>query len=95
MRAEGARFGVVLADAGYGNSAPFRQARSERGLTWAVGITRRNKVYLLDFAMVFPIAGRGRPRQRHVPDRPSVAAEVVLTDLSRRVVTWRRGTKGR
>jgi SRSO17 transposase len=33
VRAEGARFGVVLADAGYGSSAPFRQALSERGLT--------------------------------------------------------------
>ncbi len=31
-------FGCVLADAGYGVSAAFRQALSARGLTWAVGI---------------------------------------------------------
>ena len=31
-RAAGLRFGCVLADAGYGLSAPFRQALSERGL---------------------------------------------------------------
>lgn len=37
-RAAGLRFGCVLADAGYGLSAPFRQALSERGLTWAVGV---------------------------------------------------------
>jgi SRSO17 transposase len=29
-----ARFGCVLADAGYGSSASFRQALSERGLKW-------------------------------------------------------------
>jgi SRSO17 transposase len=32
VRAAGMRFGCVLADAGYGRSAPFRQALSERGL---------------------------------------------------------------
>src|SRR5215207_5125701 len=32
IRAAGVRFGCVLADAGYGLSAPFRRALSERGL---------------------------------------------------------------
>jgi SRSO17 transposase len=32
----GLRFGCVLADAGYGNSALFRQALSAPGLHWAV-----------------------------------------------------------
>ena len=36
--AAGVRFGCVLADAGYGLSAPFRQGLTARGLTWAVGI---------------------------------------------------------
>jgi SRSO17 transposase len=31
VRAAGLRFGSVLADAGYGLSAPFRQGLSERG----------------------------------------------------------------
>jgi SRSO17 transposase len=35
IRAAGTRFGCVLADAGYGLSAPFRQALSSRGLRWA------------------------------------------------------------
>ena len=43
--ASGARFGYVLADAGYGSSGPFRQALSERGLLWAVGLSRRQNVY--------------------------------------------------
>src|SRR5690606_37541048 len=43
--AAGVRFGCVLADAGYGLSAPFRQALSARGICWAVGIPRHQKVY--------------------------------------------------
>ena len=46
MMAAGVRFGCVLADAGYGMSAPFRHALTERGLPWAVGIPRHLKVYL-------------------------------------------------
>ena len=38
--AGGVRFGCVLADAGYGQSAPFRQELTRRNLTWAVGIPR-------------------------------------------------------
>jgi SRSO17 transposase len=40
MIAAGVRFGCVLADAGYGLSAPFRQGLSARKLVWAVGIPR-------------------------------------------------------
>ena len=95
MRAAGMRFGCVLADAGYGLSAPFRQALSERGLLWAVGIPRHQKVYPAEVALIFPVAGRGRPRQRHIPDRKSIAAEAMLSGASWHTVSWRRGTKGR
>ena len=40
----GVRFGCVLADPGYGLSAPFRQSLNARGLTWSVGIPRTQKV---------------------------------------------------
>ena len=46
--AAGMRFGCVLADAGYGLSAPFRQGLTARKLTWAVGIPRHLKVYPAD-----------------------------------------------
>lgn len=95
VRAAGVRFGAVLADAGYGLSAPFRGALSARGLRWAVGIGRHQKVYPADVSLVFPVAGRGRPRQRHIPDVPSVPAETMLADASWRSLSWRRGTKGR
>jgi len=95
VRAAGVRFGCVLADAGYGMSALFRHALSERGLHWAVGIPRHQKVYPANVALIFPLAGRGRPRQRHIPDSKSIAAEDMLADAAWRTVTWRRGTKGR
>ena len=95
LRAAGVRFGCVLADAGYGMSAPFRQALSERGLLWAVGIPRHQKLYPADVALVFPTAGRGRPRLRHIPDSASASAQSVLAGAAWRSVTWRRGTKGR
>jgi SRSO17 transposase len=95
IRAAGVRFGSVLADAGYGLSAAFRHALGERGLQWAVGIPRHQKVYPVDVTLVFPVAGRGRPRQRHIPDSKSIAAEAMLADASWRSVSWRRGTKGR
>jgi len=94
-RAAGVRSGCVLADAGYGLSAAFRQALSERGLRWAVGTPRHQKVYPADVALVAPVADRERPRRRHIPDSQSVAAEKTLAGASWRKVSWRRGTKGR
>ena len=93
--AVGVRFGGVLADAGYGLSAPFRQALTERGLTWTVGIPFKQKVYPADVKMVFPVTGRGRPRQRHIPDVKSVTAQAMLETAQWQTVNWRRGTKGR
>jgi SRSO17 transposase len=93
--ASGARFGCVLADAGYGSSGPFRQALSERGLLWAVGLSRRQNVYPADVSLSFPVAKVGKPRKYHVPDFPPVAAEALLAKGKWQRVNWRRGTKGR
>ena len=92
VRAAGVRFGRVLADAGYGLSAPFRQGLSERGLTWAVGIAFKQKVYPADVSMVFPVAARGRPRKNAIPDVTSVSAQATLEAAKWRRVCWRRGT---
>ena len=94
IRAAGVRFATVLADAGYGLSAPFRQGLDARGLKWAVGIPKQQKVYPSNVRPVFPIAGRGRPRKRHIPDQLSAPAEDVLTTAKWRRVSWRKGTKG-
>lgn len=95
VREGGVRFACVLADAGYGLSAPFRQGLSERGLTWAVGIPFKQKVYPADVAMIFPVAGRGRPRERHIPDVKSKTAQAMLEATRWQTVSWRKGTKGR
>ena len=93
--AAGVRFGCVLADAGYGMSAPFRQGLTARKLAWAVGIPRHLKVYPLDAQMIWPVAGRGRPRRRAVPDVLSIAAKDMLADAPWRNICWRVGTKGK
>jgi len=93
--AAGVRFGCVLADAGYGLSAPFRQGLTARGLVWAVGILGRQKVYPAGVKLIFPIAGRGRPRERHIPDLLSMPSEDMLADAKWKNVSWRLGTKGK
>src|SRR4051795_13604864 len=93
--AAGVRFGCVLADAGYGLSAPFRQGLTTRGLAWAVGIPRHQKVYPVEVKLIWPVAGRGRPRKRHIPDVLSTAAEDMLANAKWQNVSWRNGTKGR
>src|ERR1700751_4779903 len=93
--ASGVRFGCVLADSGYGSSGPFRQALSERGLKWAVGLSRRQNVYPADVALIFPVARAGRPRKYDIPDQLPVSAEALLAEEKWQRVNWRRGTKGR
>src|SRR6266487_3035708 len=56
--AGGVRFGCVLADAGYGLSAPFRQGLTARKLAWAVGIPRHLKVYPVGVQLIWPVAKR-------------------------------------
>jgi SRSO17 transposase len=45
--------------------------------------------------MVWPVAKRGRPRQRHVPDVLSIAAEDMLAHAKWHTISWRTGTKGK
>jgi SRSO17 transposase len=97
--AMGMRFGCVLADAGYGSSAWFRQGLTARNLSRAVGIPRHLKVYPADVLMVRPGTPRGRPRRgrprERIPDTLSVAAEEVLAMAKWRNISWRTGTKGK
>src|SRR5258707_147692 len=64
--AAGVRFGCVLADAGYGMSAPFRQGLTARKLAWAVGIPVRLDGVPADVQLVLPVAQLGRPPEQHV-----------------------------
>ncbi len=74
LRAAGIRFGTVLADAGYGASAAFRHGLEARGLHWAVGIPRNQKVYGVDVQLVPPV---GRARKPVPSEEPRPAEEVL------------------
>jgi SRSO17 transposase len=90
LRGAGVRFGLVLADAGYGASAAFRHGLDARGLRWAVGIPRTQKVYDRDVWLI-PPAGRKR---RPVPNQEPRTAEAALAGQRWRRVSWRGGAKG-
>lgn len=90
VMAAGARFGCVLADGGYGLSAPFRQGLTSRGLAWAVGIPRHLKVYPVAVKLIWTVATRGRPRKRYIPDILSRPAEDMLANAKWQNVSWRR-----
>ena len=92
--AAGVRFGCALTDAGYGQSAAFRQGLTARKLSWAVGIPRHLKVYPADVTMIRPATRRGRPRQS-IPHVLSQPAEDMLGKAQWRKISWRLGTKGK
>jgi SRSO17 transposase len=94
VTAAGARFGRVLADAGYGAGAAFRRGLDERGLLWAVGVLKVQNVYPATVELLWPKAARGRPRKRPVPSEAPVSAEAMLAGAAWRRISWRHGTKG-
>ena len=94
VRAAGVRFGLVLADAGYGGSAEFRAGLSARGLAWAAGVRSNLKVYPADVKLRPADPKPGRPPDFLLPDKVSEPAEAVLARAKWRSVTWRSGTKG-
>ena len=92
--AAGVRFGRVLADAGYGASAAFRQGLSARSLTWAVGVLKTQNVYPRTIDLLWPVARTGRPRKQPVPSEAPAPVEAMLEEAEWRRISWRRGTKG-
>ena len=94
IRKTGVRFGIVLADAGYGISASFRHSLSARGLLWAVGIPRIQKVFPAKVEMVPPPPARRPSSQPRIPATAALAAEAILEGQRWRMIRWRRGTKG-
>ena len=90
---------VVVADAGYGNSADFRHALSERGLLWPVGVPKSQKVYPASVELEWPEAKPvGRPRKHPVPTEERHTIEEYLGAFPARAwrsVSWRWGTKGK
>jgi SRSO17 transposase len=104
VRGEGLPGRLVVADAGYGVSGPFRRGLAERGLHYIVGVTDDMVVFTEEPSWEVPgPAARspesgGRPRKRSrlkegTPRPVSLKELAAATPL--RKVTWREGTKGR
>ena len=98
VREAGVEFGAVLADAGYGAGAEFRQALTVRGLTWAVGVLSKQKVYPIEVELrSAPPGPTGRQSKHPVASLPrSTVKEVLaaLPDEAWHEVAWRNGTRG-
>jgi SRSO17 transposase len=91
----------VVADAGYGASTEFRDALTERGLPYMVGILPDTSVWPPGEEPLPPRAwkGQGRPPKllRRTDELRPVLARELAQGLRRkawRKVRWREGTKG-
>jgi SRSO17 transposase len=89
---------VVLADAGFGDTGPFRSALRERGLDYAVGVHHPTKVWPpgTQFAVPPRTGKTGKPARNL---RASSGTPLSIGELSKqlryRTVTWREGTRGK
>ena len=102
VREEGLAGRVVIADAGYGVSGPFRDGLDQRGLHYIVGVKEEMVVFQSEPKWDDPTpgqaGGQGRPatRSKLAGDSPRpVTLKQLAGKLPRCKVTWREGTKGR
>jgi SRSO17 transposase len=91
---------VVITDAGYGVSRPFREGLERRQLFYIAGVTPEMVVFTeeprWDWPEERPTGGRPRKRPRLAEDNPRpVSLKSLAESLPRRTVTWREGTKGK
>jgi SRSO17 transposase len=99
LLAEGAPCHCVLADAGYGVDNAFRQALTDLGLPYVVGITSALVVWPPGIEPLPPrkYSGRGRPpvMPRRTVRRQPVSVKQLALDLPEaafHTVTWRQGS---
>lgn len=95
----GVHFGDVLADAGFGVCAEFRQGLSALGLLWAVGISADQLMYAASARTRTPLRSRlmGRPPSMGCASSKPRRAKEVIASLGPQAFTtvqWRHGTKG-
>ncbi len=97
--ADGLQPGVVLADAGYGNSSAFRDGLVELGLAFVVGVSETATAWPPGMTPAPPKArGRGRPAKHlrragdGAPVEQVAALAKSLADEAWQRVTWREGT---
>lgn len=96
---QGAPRHCVLADAGYGVDTAFRQALSDMGLAYAVGVTSSVVVWPPGVEPLPPelYSGRGRPPvvPRRTEQRQPMSVKALALSLppqSYQTISWREGT---
>lgn len=99
LLADGAPRHCVLADAGYGVDTAFRQALSDMGLMYAVGVTSSVVVWApgIEPLPPAPYGGKGRPPvmpRRTTELQPTSVKALALSLPSKafQTVTWREGS---
>ena len=99
LLAQGAPHHCVLADAGYGVDNTFRQALSDMGLLYAVGVTSAVVVWPPGVTPLppEPYSGMGRPpvMPRRTPALQPVSVKALAQSLPSRAfqnISWREGT---
>src|SRR4051812_34558058 len=88
---------VVVADAGYGDIAEFRDGLTSRGRAWGVQGQGLLSAHAEDAVPArVPTSGRGRPSRPRYRTSPVALGEHVLAAGRERVrrVTWRNGSRG-
>jgi SRSO17 transposase len=87
---------VIVADAGYGQSAPFRTGLSQRGISYVLAVPSGTSAHPAGAVPVAaPYSGKGRPPVPGYPD-PKVTVAVLATAAGRAAttpLTWRTGTR--
>ena len=99
LLAEGAPRHCVLADAGYGVDSAFRQALSDMGLLYVVGVTSAVVVWPpgVEPLAQMPYSGKGRPpvMPRRTATRQPVSVKALAKSLPAQAfqtISWREGT---
>jgi SRSO17 transposase len=93
----GVRKHVVLADAGYGDAVEYREALTERGLHYVVGVAGTAVVWPPGSNPKIPErrSKHGRPNKKYRDDKnPPVAMTELALGLKYRRIAWREGSRG-
>jgi SRSO17 transposase len=101
LQAAGLAPAPVVADAGYGDTTAFREALTDAGLTYIVGVKGETTAWPPDTGPLPPKrwSGRGRPptrvrrTPRHAPQSHQRLA-AALPAAAWRTLTWREGSRG-
>ena len=87
---------VVTADAGYGDTTAFRQALTDREISYIVAVKGSTTAYAGDAEpQTAPYVGRGRPPALRYRDPHQSCRDLVMAAgrATGKTVTWRHGTK--